>query len=168
MTGRVDPPERGGRVPVVLDGGLPVTVAGFVDAHLPRVRCRHLSELVPPVAPEVSDVDLLGELDRRGVRIFATTAVGMLEDPATLARLVRTALTLVVIDRSDADPLACAGALLEVLPRLLPVPPTSRVVRLRPRRVRAVDAWQAFGELAHRGGATAAELWTRHGPGPGP
>lgn len=149
---------------LALDQNFPLPlVHAFQQFVPPGLTLEHLTKIDPALS-RMADSELIRELSRRNYDGLVTTDYHMLDDPPTVAAMVDTKLTVLVIEAAGHDPLKATAALLQELPglehRLLPN--QANVIRHRPRATTPRPAWEYLKKIADKQGADVDDLWKRH------
>lgn len=161
-------PDRGGhdraRLRLVLDQSVPTPVVNGLGRFLPEVELVPLRRIDNRLSA-LDDRELVLALYQLGWTGLVTTSARMLRVPDLLAALLRTGVTLLVVEDVEDDPLSAVGALLLGLPTVRRwlagatrgKPP--EVFRLGPRKPGRVKVLDLLTEVAHRQDRDVRDLY---------
>jgi hypothetical protein len=154
----VEASER--RLTLALDQNFPEPILRCLDEFLVDVHLVPLRQIDARL-PELPDRQLLLVLDALGLAGLVTNNHKMMQNPAEIAGLLRTTLTLFVVEGVGHDPIRATGAVLLDLPgalrRLEPSKP--QVFWSRPRNPEPALPWTLFERAAERAHRSADELY---------
>ncbi len=148
------------RFELALDQNFPLPILAcleefLVDIHL--VPIRHID----PRMSELSDRQLLIALHQLGWKGLVTNDYRMLRNPADLAALLRTSLSVFAIEGVGHDPIRATGAVLldlsGAIRRMRPNRP--QVFWLRPRQPQPQDPWSLMQVAATKQGRATDEVY---------
>jgi hypothetical protein len=137
---------------LALDQNFPLPlVLAFKSFIPPRITLEHLTMIDAALSP-VTDSKLIHELSQRNYDGLVTTDYHMLDDPETVAAMVATKLTMLVIEAAGHDPLKATAALFQELPGLEHrlVPNQANVILHRPRPTKPRPAWEHLRKIADK------------------
>lgn len=148
------------RAELALDHNFPLPILACLDDYLVDIRLVSLRHIDPRLS-EVSDRQLLLALHQLGWAGLVTNDYRMLRNPADLAALLRTHLTVFAIEGVGDDPLRATGAVLLDLPGAIGrmLPGRAQVFWLRPRHPPPQDPWALMQQAAKRQGRPASDLY---------
>jgi hypothetical protein len=149
---------------LALDQNFPLPLVRAFEPFIPpSIKLEHLAKIDPALS-RVTDDELVRELNRRNYDGLVTTDYHMLDDPETVAAMVDTKLTVLVIEAAGHDPLKATAALFQELPglehRLLSN--QANVILHRPRSTKPKPAWEYLKRIADKQDADVSDLWKRH------
>jgi hypothetical protein len=140
-----------GRAALAIDQSFPTPLVNALDRFLVEVELFPLRRIDNRLNA-LEDRELLIALHQLGWKGLVTATHKMLRVPATVAALLATRMSIVVVDGVGDDPLRATGALLLALPdalRGLEAGP-HQVVGVRAGRVTRMSAWELFARLAEQ------------------
>ena len=111
--------------------------------------------------PRLDDRELLIALTQLGYEGLVTLNYKMLRNPAELAAVLKTKLTVFAVEGVGHDPIRATGALLLDLQPAVNAMRSGRsgVFWLRPRSPRPQDPWDLFMKAAFKRGEEATSLY---------
>lgn len=154
----MSPGEAG--LSVALDQNFPGPILDCVAQFLPDLSLVPLRRIHPALT-DMPDRRLLLALDRMGWPVLVTNNFKMMQNPSQIAGLVKTHLTLFVIEGLGHDPIRATGAVLLDLPGALKKRRHDRaeVFWSRPRNPGPQAPWELFRRAAARAHREPSELY---------
>jgi hypothetical protein len=149
-----------GRVPLALDQNFAQPILDDLDRFIIDTRLVPLPH-IHPALPNMPDRQLLIALDGMAWPGLVTNNYKMMQNPSEIAALLRTKLSLFVIEGVGHDPIRATGALLLDLPGALKkrVPDRAEVFWMRPRNPEPQLPWDLFTRAAERQDRTGPDLY---------
>lgn len=146
-------------VQLALDENFPVPILECIQAYLVGLRLMPVQRIDPHLRG-LSDRELILALHLLGWTGLVTNDKRMLSNPATLAALIHTKLTLFAVEGLGHDPVRATGAILLDLQGALKRRRASEagVFRLRAREPSLEQTWRHLETVAQRQHRTAGDL----------
>jgi hypothetical protein len=147
-------------VSVALDQNFPEPILDSLAQFLPDVILVPLRRIHPALT-DMPDRRLLLALDRMGWPVLVTNNYKMMQNPLQIAGLLKTHLTLFVIEGLGHDPIRATGAVLLDLPGALRRRrhDQAEVFWSRPRNPSPQDPWELFQRAAERAHREPGDLY---------
>ena len=143
-----------------LDQNFPEPILGRLESWMGDIRLLPL-RMIDQRLTRLDDRELLIALKQHGYKGLVTLNYKMLRNPAELAAVLKTKLTIFAVEGVGNDPIRATGAL------LLDLQPAIKAVRaggsgvfwLRPRAPKPQDPWDLFKRAALKRGENASALY---------
>ena len=144
-----------------LDHNFPVRILDDISPWINEVKLIPIRRINAQLAG-LADRKLLIALHQMGFRGIITNNYKMLQNPAELAAILKTKLSIFAIQGLGDDPVRATGALLLDLPPIVRALESGRqgIFWLRPRAPQPEDPWKIFRRAAERRHENAQDLYT--------
>jgi hypothetical protein len=147
-----------GRRPLALDVNFPEPILATLDQFIVDVELVPLRRIDRGLT-ELDDRQLMLALKQEGFDWLITNNYRMLRNPAELAAILKTHITVFAIEGTGDDPLRATGALLLDLPGALARAAPGKVFWSRPRNPEPKDPWELFQQAADHRHQAATDLY---------
>lgn len=149
-----------GLLSLALDQNFPEPILNCLERFIVDVRLVPLRRIRPDL-PDMPDRQLLLALDQMGWPGLVTNNHKMMQNPYEIAALLRTKLTMFVIEGVGHDPIRATGAVLLDLPGALRkrVVGKPQVFWMRPRNPEPQQPWGLFARAAEHQHRIPNELY---------